>query len=138
MTMDRVALEDHDWVGVPEVRAPVFTIGQLAADFGVTLRTLRFYESRGFLSPRRQGTTRLYSESDRNRIALVLKAKRLGFTLREITLLLHSQAGSSEGLRLSRRQCTEQISLLERQKREIESALAELRQEYSSRYQPQP
>jgi DNA-binding transcriptional MerR regulator len=134
MTMDRVALVDRGWTEGPVANEPIFTIGQLAEDFGVTLRTLRFYESRGFVSPRRQGSTRLYSQADRDRIALILKAKRLGFTLREIGLLLKGHAGTPEGLRLSRRQCTEQINLLERQKREIESALVELRQEYSTHY----
>jgi DNA-binding transcriptional MerR regulator len=131
------SLESLAWADEPAARDQadqVFTIGQLAREFGVTFRTLRFYESRGFVTPRRQGTTRLYRQADRDRIALVLKAKRLGFTLREINLLLASQQGTPDSLRLSRRQCTDQINLLERQKREIESALAELRREYSSYY----
>jgi DNA-binding transcriptional MerR regulator len=122
----------------PTARAPAhrdFTIVQLAREFGVSLRTLRFYEARGFVSPQRSGTARCYSQSDRDRIALVLKVKRLGFTLREIAELL---AGVDEdcphALRLSRQQCTEQINLLERQKREIDAALAELRRLYSSHY----
>jgi DNA-binding transcriptional MerR regulator len=64
---------------------------------------------------------------------LILRAKRLGFTLREIAdLIAESERGTEGGsLNLSRRQCTEQINLLERQKREIEAALIELRQVYS-------
>jgi DNA-binding transcriptional MerR regulator len=137
MTMERFDGSGTDWSGEPTAyaREPVITIAQLAQEFGVTFRTLRFYESRGFVSPRRQGTTRLYGQADRDRVALVLKAKRLGFTLREIGLLLAAHGGAPEGLRLSRRQCAEQINLLERQKREIESALDELRHEYSAHYQ---
>ena len=113
---------------------PLLTIAQLSKEFGVSLRTLRFYEARGFLSPRRSGATRLYNRSDRMRIAEVLRAKRLGFTLREIAALMGQADGSPPHLRLSRRQCTEQINLLERQKREIEAALAELRRAYSDYY----
>ncbi len=114
---------------------PEFTIGQLSDAFGVTLRTLRFYEARGFLSPRRSGAVRLYSQSDRDQLALILKAKKLGFTLREIAgLLAEERPGQEAALPLSRRQCVEQIKLLERQKSDIEHALAELRKVYSSHY----
>src|SRR5262245_44552528 len=61
-----------------------FTIGELAKEFGVTLRTLRFYENKRLLSPRREGLARLYSKADRDRLALILKGKKLGFTLSEI------------------------------------------------------
>lgn len=113
-----------------------YTIAELAEEFGISLRTLRFYEARGFVAPRRSGTSRLYSQIDRDRIALVLQAKRLGFTLREIAGLIADGEGAPapQELRLSRRQCTEQINHLERQKRMIEAALAELRRVYSGHY----
>jgi DNA-binding transcriptional MerR regulator len=60
-----------------------YGIAELAADFDVTPRTLRFYESKGILQPRRRGTTRLYSERDRTRLKLALRGKRLGFSLEE-------------------------------------------------------
>ena len=63
-----------------------FTIGQLAREFQVTLRTLRFYEDRGLVSPRRDGTTRIYSRRDRARLKLVLMGKKVGFSLTEIEL----------------------------------------------------
>lgn len=114
----------------------VFTIGELCEDFGVTPRALRFYESRGFIAPRRQGSARLYGQTDHDRLALILKAKKLGFTLREIGDLLaeRAAAGGRQSLQLSRQQCTEQINFLERQKRAIEFALAELRRTYSAHY----
>jgi DNA-binding transcriptional MerR regulator len=114
---------------------PMLSIGQLAKDFGVTLRALRFYESRGLLSPQRSGTARLYDRRDRDRLAFILKAKQLGFTLREIEQLIAARPDDTgNDVRLSRQQCTEQIVLLERQKRTIETALAELRRTYSNFY----
>jgi DNA-binding transcriptional MerR regulator len=79
---------------------------------------------------------RLYDAQDRGRLALILQGKRLGFTLTEIRALVSaSQEGAdSQTLDLSREKCVEQIKLLERKKREIETALAELRRIYSSFY----
>ncbi len=112
-----------------------FTISDLARDFGVTLRTLRFYESRGLLSPARSGMTRIYSGRDRARLALILKGKQLGFTLVEIRAMLANEerkqngeaSASVGGLQLSRNQIAEQLELLRSQQSEIESAIAELR-----------
>ena len=59
-------------------RDQVFSIGDLAREYGVSLRTLRFYEDRGLLSPRREGTSRFYDGADRARLALILKGKKLG------------------------------------------------------------
>jgi DNA-binding transcriptional MerR regulator len=114
----------------------VFTIAQLAHEFGVTLRTLRHYEGLGLLSPRRTGAARLYSQSDHDRVAQIVQGKKLGFTLREIRELLATPEGDGDRplLRLSRAQCVEQINLLERRKRAIEHALSELRRTYSSYY----
>ena len=116
--------------------AVTFTIGQLAQDFGLTLRTLRFYESLGLLTPHRSGATRLYSQADRDRVALIVQGKGLGFTLREIRELLEVPVAENDqpALHLTRAQCVEQINLLERQKQAIENALSELRRTYSSMY----
>jgi DNA-binding transcriptional MerR regulator len=116
--------------------AELFTIGQVTRAFGLTPRTLRFYEQRGFLAPQRRGSVRLYTPADRERIALLLEGKRLGFTLREIgQLMAAAEAGAHRGaLKLSRVQCVEQINLLERQKAAIETALSELRRTYSNLY----
>lgn len=116
-----------------------YTIGDLAEEFRTTLRTLRFYEQKGLISPRHEGSTRLYNAEDRERLALVLKGKRLGFTLGEIAEMLAARAGGeSRTLDLSRQKCVDQIKLLERQKRDIEQAIAELRQIYSSFYVSAP
>ena len=68
------------------------TIGQLSSRYGLSLRTLRFYEDRGMLSPLRHGTMRLYDGRQRSRLEMILKGKRLGFTLAEIRELLGTRA----------------------------------------------
>lgn len=67
---------------------PMYRIGELAAEFDVSLRTLRFYEDKELLSPKRVGTTRLYTRSDRGRLQLIMIAKRLGFSLVDIKRFL--------------------------------------------------
>jgi len=64
--------------------AATFTITDLAKEFGVTTRTIRHYEDEGLISPRREGTNRLFSNRDRVRLKLALRGKRLGFSLAEI------------------------------------------------------
>lgn len=112
----------------------LFTIGDLAVEFGVTLRALRFYETKGLLKPRRDGAMRRYSADDRRRLRQIIKGKQLGFTLREIIDLVatSSDIATPDQLVLTRQQCIEQLRLLERQKREIEDAILELRRTYSS------
>ena len=106
----------------------VFTIGELSRDFGVTLRALRFYENKGLISPQRHGLNRLYSQGDRDRLALILKGKKLGFTLGEIREMIAAEEGTADtrNLALSREKCLEQIALLQKQKAELEEGLSEL------------
>jgi DNA-binding transcriptional MerR regulator len=105
------------------------SINEIAREFDVTLRALQFYETKGFLKPQRDGPARRYGPAERRRLALLLKAKSLGFTLAEIRKMIGATApGADAGaLDINRRQCFEQIKLLEERKREIEAALAELR-----------
>src|SRR6185437_3535893 len=63
-------------------------IGEVARNFDVTLRALRFYEDRGLIHPRREGTTRLYSRRDRARLTLILLGRRIGFSLREVKQMM--------------------------------------------------
>jgi DNA-binding transcriptional MerR regulator len=112
-------------------RTKTYTIGDLAREFGVTLRTLRFYEDRGLLSPRREGMARIYDARDRARLSVILKGKQLGFTLTEIRAMLAEEREAdapAANLKLSLSQVEDQIAHLEQQKVEIEEALAELRQ----------
>ena len=104
------------------------TIGEMATEFRVSLRTLRFYEDRKLLRPRREGNTRLYSSIDRLRMQMILKGKQLGFTLTEIQDLIGSQDSTEdfEG-KLKPQQIVSQIDHLERQRAEIDGAIARLR-----------
>jgi DNA-binding transcriptional MerR regulator len=65
------------------VTEPIYTISELAREFGVTTRTIRFYEEKGLVSPRREGQRRLFSPADRVRIRLILRGKRIGMSLDE-------------------------------------------------------
>ncbi len=130
---------NHDTVGSNPSEmgegAKSYTIGDLAREFGVTLRTLRFYEDRGLLSPRRDGTARIYDARDRERLSVILKGKQLGFTLTEIRAMLaeeRSANGQAMNLKLSLDQVEDQIRHLEQQKIEIEEALQELKSRRSS------
>ena len=109
------------------------TIGEVAQEYGITLRTLRFYEAKRLLNPYRHGATRLYRSSDRKRLSVILTGRRLGFTLAEIKHLLNRPQDG--GLHLTREQCVKQIKMLEQQKRSIETAITELRQIHTSFYQ---
>ena len=106
-----------------------FTINELASEFALTHRALRFYESRGLLAPRRDGRRRFFSRADRRRLALILKGKKLGFTLTEISEMVEAQAGraTQHGLKLTADKCEAQIKHFERQMAEAGEALQELR-----------
>jgi DNA-binding transcriptional MerR regulator len=111
------------------------SIGELARDAGVTLRALRFYQSKGLLMPQRDGTARIFSSKDRARLNLIQQGKRLGFTLCEIRDMVVARAhGCVKILPVSRKKCVEQIKLLEHQRRDIDRALAELRQIYTGMF----
>ena len=106
------------------------TIGEMARAFGVTLRTLRFYEDRRLLRPRRVGNARFYGGVDRARLAMILKGKHLGFTLTEIADLIGADDGAAQSdfaERLQPAQIAEQLRYLERQRREIDEAIALLK-----------
>lgn len=106
------------------------TIGDLAREFGVTLRTLRFYEDKGLINPRREGTARIYSRRDRARLRLVLMGKRVGFSLSEIREMLDLydlRDGQVPQMRAAVDRFNQQIDVLERQKRDIEQALDDLK-----------
>lgn len=104
----------------------VWTIGEMAREFRVSLRALRFYEDRGLLHPHWNGSARLYRGRDRLHLQMVLKGKQLGFTLSEIGEILRRDDSGQE-LNLPPEQIIAQIRHIERQLRTLETALAELR-----------
>lgn len=126
-----ISRDDIDATGIPDGnRQTSFTIGDLSREFGVTLRTLRFYEDKGLLNPSRDGLNRIYSRRDRGRLKLVLMGKKVGFSLMEIKDMLELydlKDGQVQQMQLALRRFNEQIGILEGQKVEIEKALDELR-----------
>ncbi|HSM42929.1 MAG TPA: MerR family DNA-binding transcriptional regulator [Afifellaceae bacterium] len=109
----------------------MYTIGDLSREFGVTLRTLRFYEDKGLLNPKRQGMTRLYNRRDRARLKLVLMGKKVGFSLVEIKEMLDLydlKDGQETQLKVALEKFQNQIDVLKQQKLDIEQAISELTQ----------
>lgn len=105
----------------------LYSIGDMARAFNVSQRTLRFYEDRGLLSPRRDGSSRLYGAGERRKLEMILRGKRLGFTLAEIISFV-AEKGAGEGtLALDRDQIDQQIAHLQRQRDSLDAAIAELR-----------
>ena len=106
-----------------------WTIAELAAEFGVTLRTLRHYEELGLLSPERQGSSRVYHQRDRIRIELILRGKRLGFSLAEIATIVNmydQPPGEAGQLRYLIEQCDVRRGELHRLRSDIDATLGEL------------
>lgn len=107
-----------------------YSIRELTKDLGITSRTLRHYENEGLIAPTRRGQNRLYSARDRARILLILRGRRVGFTLAEIAEILdlydHDRGGKAQ-LVHARKKFAERIATLERQKTDIEESLSELR-----------
>jgi len=106
-----------------------WSITELAEEFGVTLRTIRFYEDRGLISPERRGTSRVFHPRDRVRLALVLRGKRLGFSLDEIATIVDmydAEPGEAGQLRYLLDQIDVRRTELEQRRKDIEETLAEL------------
>jgi DNA-binding transcriptional MerR regulator len=107
-----------------------FTVTQLARDLSVTPRTIRFYEDKGLITPRRAGTMRVYTKRDRARMALILRGKRLGFSLREIKDYLDLydlDPSQSEQIRLLLKQVQDRLEMLEDQRLALEETIIELK-----------
>jgi DNA-binding transcriptional MerR regulator len=111
-----------------ETMSRIFTIRQLTKEFSVTARTLRFYEDEGLISPERRGQTRIYAVRDRARIILILRGRRLGFSLAEIReyLDLYDKNLSVKQLQHARRKFEERVAAFERQKLDIDASIVEL------------
>jgi DNA-binding transcriptional MerR regulator len=124
------ALLGEEGRSASETAQSEMTISQMSRLFGVTLRTLRFYEDRGLIRPRREGNARFYRGADRVRMEMILKGKKLGFTLTEIQDLIGGK-GATETPdledQLNAQQIVTQIGHLERQRGEIDSAIERLR-----------
>ena len=106
-----------------------FTISDLSAEFGVSARALRFYEDEGLIAPTRNGLARVYSKRDRARLAWILRAKNVGFSLTEIRELIDLYDlgdGRAEQRRTTLVRCREKIAFLEAQRADLEASIHEL------------
>jgi len=106
-----------------------YSIGELAGEFGITSRTLRLYEEEGLLNPRRDGTRRIYNERNRVRLRLILRGKRLGWSLSEIREsfdLYDSSLGEEAQLESMLGKLEYRRETLIGQRKDIDSALREL------------
>ncbi|MGV8831413.1 MAG: MerR family transcriptional regulator [Devosia sp.] len=112
----------------PENR-DLFAIADLAKEFGISTRAIRFYESKGLLSPERVGATRVFRRRDRARLILILRGKRLGFSLRDISDYLSLyDANRSLQVNLLIDKVDERLASLERQRDDLETTIAELKE----------
>jgi len=112
-------------------RPASFTIADLAREFGVTTRTIRFYEDEGLIKPRRHGLSRIYSAGDQARLGWILRGKRLGFSLAEIRELLALYEVDRSGVQQMRAilaKSREHIADLERKLRDLQAQLGEFRE----------
>ncbi len=119
----------------PDVVEPsaelTYTISELASEFAITARAIRFYEDKNLLQPRRNGLARVYGRRDRGRLKLILRGKRLGFTLSDISEMLDLYDPHGEGrnqLRLAQAKINKRLAVLKQQRRDIDEVIGELQE----------
>lgn len=108
----------------------IYSVTELAKDLGITPRAIRFYEAQGLITPQRAGKTRVYTHRDRARMMLILRGKRLGFSLKDIKEFLDLYVVDTtqvEQLQLLAQKVHERIDQLEDQRQAVETSLSELR-----------
>jgi len=108
-----------------------YTITELTREFGISTRTLRFYEDEGLINPVRRGRTRLYRPSDRHLVRQILRGRRLGFSIseiREIIQVYKAPPGEVGQLQLLLERIEEKRQALRQKRRDLEDTLQELDQ----------
>ncbi|KKC41024.1 MerR family transcriptional regulator [Devosia epidermidihirudinis] len=117
--MNRATAESRD----------LFAIADLAKEFGISTRAIRFYEAKGLLAPERVGATRIFRRRDRARLILILRGKRLGFSLRDISDYLSLyDADRSQQVNLLVEKVDDRLASLELQLTDLQTTITELRE----------
>lgn len=109
----------------------LFAIADLAREFGISTRAIRFYEAKGLLNPERVGSTRVFRRRDRARLILILRGKRLGFSLRDISdylSLYDADRTQRAQVNLLVEMVDQRTLMLEQQLRDLQTSLTELRE----------
>lgn len=106
---------------------PVYSIGEIAREYGFTLRALRFYEEKGLVTPRRSGNRRLYSLRDRRRLEIIAQCKRIGLPLDEIRQILKDGDGGNERrmMETALDKCLARIELIHAEQQALHDSLQE-------------
>ena len=107
----------------------LFAIADLAKEFGISTRAIRFYEAKGLLAPERVGATRIFRRRDRARLILILRGKRLGFSLRDISDYLSLyDANRTQQVHLLTAKVDERLASLEAQLQDLQTTISELKE----------
>lgn len=106
----------------------LFAIADLAREFGISTRAIRFYEAKGLLTPERVGATRVFRRRDRARLILILRGKRLGFSLRDISeyLSLYDAHSQTAQVTMLTERVDERLDMLKRQLLDLQTTISEL------------